>query len=327
MKKNINAYSEIQIMGFLKKMTNSIKNPKKAASIVFNKVDEGAGKKIFKTTTGVVRSVSGRNKLNNSMDPELQKNNPQLFHLKKHGFTKYQNTYEKPMIDDLSKKYDKLIENDQTSFPIAGYKGKVYSRAIRNPEKCFPEITKLITKDIVDFVSDYYSTDYKIKYIYCGRNYSVPEEIKKEHEMFSNFWHMDRSNSSELKFFIYLSDVTDKDGPFRIQSKIQTKELVKSGYGNRDHYDLPLDVLENSEFVNKMTGPKGTTMFGNVTTCLHRAGIPDEGHYRDMVQIFMVPADKPFSENWLNDVEEQKYLKYYDVKTDKKYDITEIKNA
>ena len=35
-------------MGFLKKMGNSLKNPKKAASIVFNKIDEGAGKKIFK---------------------------------------------------------------------------------------------------------------------------------------------------------------------------------------------------------------------------------------------------------------------------------------
>ena len=71
-------------MGFLKKMSTSIKNPKKAASIVFNKVDEGAGKKIFGNTTGVVRSVSGRNKLDLSFDAELKKTNPELFHLKKH---------------------------------------------------------------------------------------------------------------------------------------------------------------------------------------------------------------------------------------------------
>ena len=106
-------------MGFLKKMSTSIKNPKKAASIVFNKVDEGAGKKIFGNTTGVVRSVSGRNKLDLSFDAELKKTNPELFHLKKHGFTKYDNSYEKSFIDKLSEKFDKLIENDKTSFPIS----------------------------------------------------------------------------------------------------------------------------------------------------------------------------------------------------------------
>jgi len=311
-------------MGLFKKLRTSIKNPKKAASIVFNKVDEGAGKKLFGNTTGVVRSISGRNTLNTIMDSELAKNNPELFHLKKHGFTKYTNSYEKLMINELSVKFDKLIEDDKTSFPIAGYKGKINSRAIKNPEKCFPELTKLLTNDIREFISGYYRTNYKIKYIYCGRNYSVPEAIQKEHEMFSNFWHMDRNNSSELKFFVYLSDVTEKDGPFRLQSKIRTKELIKMGYGNRDHYDIPLDVLEDPSYVNKIIGPKGTTMFGNVTTCLHRAGIPENGHIRDMVQIFLVPSDKPFSDDWINDVETHTDLKIYDPKIDTKYPRTEL---
>ena len=310
-------------MGFLKKMSTSIKNPKKAASIVFNKVDEGAGKKIFGNTTGVVRSVSGRNKLDLSFDAELKKTNPELFHLKKHGFTRYDNSYEKSFIDKLSEKFDKLIENDKTSFPIGGHKGKIFARAIKEPEKNFPELEQLLSKDVIEFLSGYYKTNYKVQYIFCGRNYSVPEESKKE-DMFSNVWHMDRNNSSELKYFIFLTDVTKKDGPFTVQSKVRTKELIKAGFGNRDHYDLPLNVLEDSEFVNEMTGPKGSTLFGNVTTCLHKAGTPDEGHYRDLVQIILIPSDKPLSENWISEVETQTDLKYYDTKTDTKRSITEL---
>lgn len=311
-------------MGLIKKLCSSIKNPKKAVSIAFNKVDESAGKKFFGNTTGVVKSVSGLRKLDTYVDSKLEKNNPELFHLKKHGFTKYTNSYDKLLITELSEKFSQLVEDDKTSFPVGGYKGKIYSRAINKPEKCFPELTKLITKDIREFISKYYKTHYKIKYIYCGRNYSVPEDIQKEHEMFSNFWHMDRRNSSELKFFVYLSDVTEKDGPFQIQSKIHTKELIKMGYGNRDHYDIPLDVLENSSNVNKMTGPKGTTMFGNVTVCLHRAGEPKNGHIRDMIQIFLVPSDKPFSDDWINDVETHTDLQIYDPKTDTKHLISEM---
>ncbi len=311
-------------MGFLKKVSNSIKNPKRAALVVFNKVDEGAGKKIFGNTTGVVRSMSGRSKLNNLLDPELKKTNPELFHLKKHGFTKYGNSYEKSLIDKLSEKFDELVENEKTSFPIGGYKGKIYSRAIRNPEKCFPELVKIITKDVRDFLTGYYNTNYKISHIFCGRNYSVPEKIKNETEMFSNFWHMDRDPSSQLKFFLYLSDVTEKDGPFTVQSKVRTKELIKAGFGNRDHYDLPLDVLEDNTFVNKMTGSRGTTLFGNVTTCLHKAGTPDEGHFRDLVQFIIDPSDKPFSDDWINSIEAYTDLKYYDPKTDTKRLITEL---
>ena len=74
-----------------------------------------------------------------------------------------------------------------------------------------------------------------------------------------------------------------------------------------------------------MTGPKGSTLFGNVTTCLHKAGTPDEGHYRDLVQIILIPSDKPLSENWVNDVETQTDLKYYDTETDTKRFISELK--
>lgn len=303
-------------MGLFKKL-------KSKSVIAFNKVDEGAGKKFFGNTTGVVNNLTGRSKLNTSIDENLKNENPELYHLKKHGFTKYENNYKKELVERLSEKFDRLIEDEKTSFPSSGFKGHVYQRVMKNPEKIFPELAELITKDVREFNDGYYKTNYKIKYILCVRNYPVPKEIRKEREMFANFWHMDNRNSSELKFFVYLSDVTEKDGPFHVQSKERTKELIKLGFGNRDHYDLPLDVLEDPNHVKKMTGPKGTTLYGNVTVCLHRAGDPDEGHQRDMVQIFLVPSEKPFSDDWINDVEEYTDLNFYNSETDTKIPITE----
>ena len=304
-------------MGLLKKL--------KAKSVVaFNKVDEGAGKRIFSNTTGVVNSLNGRHLIVNSINSKMERDEPELFHLVKHGYTKHENSYDKNMIEELSKKYDELVENEDTSFAVAGDKGRVFGKGILNPEKNFPEISKLITKDVIEFLSKYYKGGFKVKNIFCGRNYNVPEELSKT-ERFSNFWHNDNDEVSQLKFFVYMSDVTEEDGPFRVQSKIRTKELIKMGFGNRDHYDIPMEVLEDPKYVDMFTGPKGTTMFGNVTTCLHRAGIPEKGHYRDMIQFIIIPSKKPFSEDWFADVESFDELKFYDPKTDKKYLITELK--
>ena len=43
-----------------------------------------------------------------------------------------------------------------------------------------------------------------------------------------------------------------------------------------------------------------------------------------MVQIFFEPTDKPFTDDWINDVEEYTDLKYYDPETDSKHPITEL---
>lgn len=276
------------------------------AKVAFNKVDQNIGKKVFGNTTGMMRSVSGSDKLDKSLTEELKATNPELYSLKKNGFTRFKNSYDAALISTIREKYEKLMASDEYSFAISGYKNQIYSRAIRDPHKNFPEISKLITRDVVSFLSGYYKSHFKIKHIYCGKNFHVPEDLRKKHEMFSNFWHCDRTLASELKYFVYMSDVTEKDGPFHVQPINRTKELIKMGFGNRDHYDLPLNVLEDPAYMVKMTGSCGTSFFGNATVCLHRAGDPEPNHTRNLIQFIIVPADEPFSlDNWLGKVESQ----------------------
>lgn len=278
------------------------------AKIGFNRVNVSLGKKIFGNSRGITYSISGLNNLDKSIDDDLEKNNPELFSLKKNGYTKFKNSYDKSLIFNLQKKFESLINDNAYSFPLSGYENTIYSRAILDPEKNFPELASLITNDVKSIAQGYFKSHFKIKHIQCSKNYHVPENITKEHEMFANFWHCDARRSDELKYFVYMSDVTEEDGPFHIQSIKRTKELIKLGFGNRDHYDLPLNTLEDPSHVIKITGHTGTSFFGNVTVCLHRAGDPAEGHTRNIVQFFFGPSDHQMTDNWLNEVEPYNYM-------------------
>lgn len=297
-------------MGILGKLVRSVKNPKRATEITFARFDEAAGKKLFGNTAGLKRNLGRSSKLQKLIDPELRKTNPQLYHLIKDGNTPFQNSYNESMISNIKEKYNKLIENDEYSFPVSGYEDKIFHRALDDPAKNLPEIAQLITEDVKSLLYGYYNSHFTIQYIIITRNYYLPEDLRKE-EMYSNVWHCDHSNTSGVKYFVYLSDVTEEDGPLHIQSISRTKQLIKMGFGNRDHYDLPLEVVEDPSHVVKMTGPAGTSFLGNVTRCLHRAGFPEKGHIRDMVQFYIESSDVPLPKDWIKNALPWPSIRHY----------------
>lgn len=288
-------------MGVLGKITRSIKDPKKAVNRTVSKIDEAAGRKFYGNTVGFKNNLSGSMKIDTSIDPDLKISNPTLFNLKTNHFSIFENSIEPSLLNSLKQKYDRLIEDENYSFPTAGFEKSIYCRHIKNAAINFPELSKLLTNDVEEIVRGYFNSDFSVKHIACWRNYSVPEKLKNQ-EMFSNFWHFDRREISELKFFVYFSDVSELDGPFHVQSRDRTKELMKLGFKNRQDYGISSQVLEDPAHVKKITGSLGTTYFGNANVCLHRAGDPVQNHVRDMVQFVFVPSKKPLSENWLDDV-------------------------
>lgn len=288
-------------MGVLGKISRSIKNPKKAATRTFTKIDETAGRKIYGNTVGFKNNLSGSMKIDSSIDDDLKIRNPTLYDLKINHYALFNNNYDESLISSLKTKYDDLIENEKFSFPTAGYNDKIYCRHIKNPAINFPEVSQLLSDDVKEMVQGYFNSDFTIKHIACWRNYYVPDELKK-FEMFSNFWHFDHREISELKYFVYMSNVSDDDGPFHVQSIKRTKELMKMGFKNRQDYGISQQILEDPEYVKKITGKIGTSYFGNANVCLHRAGDPSEGHQRDLIQFVFVPSKKPLSQTWLKDV-------------------------
>jgi hypothetical protein len=271
-------------------------------SILFNKIDIAIGKKMYGNTTGFLQNINDRKKVLTKVNESMKNTEPELYSLVKKGFTEFPFQYDKSLIKSLQQKFHNLIEDDTFSFAHSGYKDQDFGRIIQDPSKNFPEISKLITKDVFALVKKYYNNHFTISNIQCGRNYHVPLEIRKNFETFSNFWHNDKDPVSQFKYFVYLTDVTEKDGPFHVLTKDRSIELIKLGFGNRMDYKLSGNIIEDSKYLTKMTGHAGTSFFGSPPLCLHRAGDPEEDHFRDLVQFTFQASDKPMKENWINEV-------------------------
>lgn len=161
-----------------------------------------------------------------------------------------------------------------------------------------PEAVELLNDKIINIIEQYYKTYFKVEKFSFWRNYHVPSDILKKKELMSSNWHCDASNTSWVKLFVYLTDVTEDDGPFNVQSKERTKELMKLGYKNRNNYNLPQDVLENEKYVWKATGDMGTTLMCNCNLGLHKAEVPKPGRYRDLIQFQFAPSNEPLTKDW-----------------------------
>lgn len=269
------------------------------SSILFNKIDTRLSKTFYGNKTGFMRNIRGRSKIHSHLDESVKETDPQLYYAVNRGFTKFDNSYDQTLIKEIQKKFQSLIEDEANSKSIAEYENKTYLRMINEPYKIFPELSKLITNDVLSFLKKYYKSNFTISHVQCHRNYFVPENIRKEHEMFSNFWHFDLDPISQIKYFIYISDVTESDGPFHVQSIARTKELIDMGFGNRNDYNLPSKVVEDPEQVTKVTGPAGTSFFGRPASCIHRAGDPEENHHRDAITFTINASDEPIQKNWI----------------------------
>jgi len=276
--------------------------PKKYSKkrVLYNKIDFALGKKVYGSTVGFMNNFKNGKDILTKSNNKIKNTYPELNFLIENGFTSFPSQYDESLIKNLQKKYQILMNDDNYSFTHSKSEKHDFGRMIRDPSIVFPEISQLITKDVLALVSRYYNTNFTISNIQCARNYHVPIEIRKDFETFSNFWHQDKDPISQCKYFVYLSDVTEEDGPFHVLTKKRTKELINSGFGNRDENKISQKVLEDSQYLTKMMGPAGTSFFGCPPLCLHRAGDPEKGHFRDLIQFTFKSSNSPLPENWID---------------------------
>ena len=290
----------VNVMVKASEIPKAIKNPKNAVKVAHSRFNFSMGKLLFKSTAGLEANLAGR-KSRKLMDKHHKKNsskNPKILEFQKTGCISLGFPFDKEVFDKVLEKYNNLIEDDKYSFVRSEYKGKVYSRMINRAHKQIPELRNMITKELLEMFEDHFGGNFQITYTAMWRNYHVPPEVLAEKEIFSSKWHCDGADTEEITLFINLSDVKEDDGAFHLQSKERTKELVKLGFKTRQDPGIPLDVLEDPKYIIKHTGPAGTTVLGNSSVCMHKAGIPEFGHQRDIMQFKIDPSIEPLKENW-----------------------------
>ena len=278
----------------------AIRNPKNAVSVAKSRFNFTVGKILFKNTAGLEANLEGR-KTRKMMEKYHKRNstrNPKIIEFQKIGCIKLGIPFDNQLLQKVIEKYNQMIEDDKYSFVRSEYKGKVYSRMINRAHKQIPELKKMITEELLQMFEEHFRGNFQIVYTAMWRNYHVPSEIQAEKEIFSSGWHCDGSNTEEITLFINLSDVKEDDGPLHIQTKERTKELVKLGFKTRREPGLPLNVLEDPNYVIKHTGPPGSTVLANSSICMHKAGIPQSSHIRDIMQFRIQPSIEPLKENW-----------------------------
>ncbi len=283
----------------------ALKNPKRALKVGRTLTDESLGKLFYGNLSGFKNNIKGKRKLTKSLNQAEVESNLQVQELWSKGFLKLGEPHKKSDLEAIRSKYNKMIESDEFSFVRTQYKGEAYTREILNASKNIPELASLLNNDIIDLIEQYYDSHFEVISVICWRNYHVPPKIVEETETISNRWHCDKQNTDYFSLFVLLSDVTEEDGPLHVQPIDRTKYLIKNGFGNRHNYNVSPELLNNPKYVTKATGPSGSSFLVHTEFCLHRAGIPSHGRFRDIIQFRFSPSKKPLQNDWINSIQMQ----------------------
>jgi len=227
--------------------------------------------------------------------------------LRELGFALKKERYEPALIAEIQRRFKACIEDDAVSVARANksfHGAREISRQILEPMENVPLLAELIDRETRAVIEDYYGANFDLFRVVLWRNLHVPPDQRGQAEAFSNWWHFDLRPTDISKLFVNLSDVDEDCGPFHIISYPRSRELVRLGYRTRDDYGLPDEVMEDQAHMAKAVGPAGAGLFCNTELCLHRAGIPAEGKWRDIVQFQFMPADRPLKADWFKHVSE-----------------------
>lgn len=210
--------------------------------------------------------------------------------------------YDDNLISSTAEAFDTHLEEHGPTY-TRGHDGEDYTYGVSSTDfeisEQFHQLEDFVNSEIRKLLRTYYGSYFQPVRINMWRNRHVPPDVVSESEVFSNYWHFDPHTTDHVKIFIYLTDVSDDDGPFHYITKGESMNIASESF-ERKHDGVPNGKVEEMAAVQRFTGPKGSTAFCNTTTNLHRAGIPAKGNQRDLLQIVFAPASKPLPDDWFD---------------------------
>jgi hypothetical protein len=221
-------------------------------------------------------------------------------HLSREGYVALVPAYDHAILEDIRRRATACFEDPSQYVGVGRYALKP-QRIVPHPERRVPQIGKLLTGEVSDIVTAYFRSHFTVEIIRLWRNYAVSAEHSQA-DHYSNLWHNDYDLAARLRFFVLLSDnVTPETGAMAVFPATHTKRVMRSGYVRRDAiYGRARALLEDTSQITFFTGNLGSAFFMNPQFCLHRASIPKEGSFRDIVQFTLVPSPAPMQDDWID---------------------------
>lgn len=198
---------------------------------------------------------------------------------------------DRSIMETIRAKYLAMIDNPESSEDNANKEAKrlgvSFSRIIWDVFDKIPEAQFVVTDEVREVVRAHYGRDFIIHRSSAWRTEHIPEQYKTI-SAYSNRWHNDNRPTQWCKIFVHLQDITEADGPFHTLSRSDSDFVLRSGFKNRRNYGLPDETIEDLAY--RSVGPLGSILLSNTEWCMHRAGVPERGHHRDMIEVFFSPA-------------------------------------
>jgi hypothetical protein len=203
------------------------------------------------------------------------------------GFYRLPELIPQQIMSEVIKAYRYALADPARSTAIMSQKAQQagldsYCRAVDDGN--VPELLYVLTTEVEKLISSFFGGPPAAVIACARRTEHIPRDIAREYDIYSNSWHCDNEPSERMKMFVALSAIDDESGPLHLLSRPRTRQILRRGFKTRDDYGIPIEQIEDPKHLVKFVGPVGSVIFTNVTQCLHRAGVPAFGRYRDIAE-------------------------------------------
>ena len=181
---------------------------------------------------------------------------------------------------ELKAKVDRLFDEQS-----GGYVVNYGMRRLIDGLELVPEVIDMIDGDAEAIIENMYQSHFKI---FAASFYRTVQTTEKEDASF--LWHIDNCPRPEIKMMVYLDDVSDDTGAFRLKTKTFTQGIQKEGFFDRRRIAKFVDRLEDASTTRVCEGPVGTRVLFANGGCVHKATSPRKSH-RDVVSFVIIPSD------------------------------------
>jgi hypothetical protein len=187
--------------------------------------------------------------------------------------------------------YLAVIEDAERTLDMGGRIPELV-RYVREPHEHVPALRRLFVPEVRAVLDVHFGGRWRLGSVRMWRIAHIPPQ-EREHHHYGNLWHCDQHPTSTLKLFVQIDSTTASgDSSFRFHDVPSTRRIMRAGYLGMKHVVGPAArMVEDPERVIRFDGGPGSAAFCNTTRCLHRAGIPDPGTTRGMVQLVFSPHD------------------------------------
>ena len=137
-------------------------------------------------------------------------------------------------------------------------------------------------KDLLNILKFYFGSSFKLDWIWCW--WSIPTDKPIGPQLF----HRDYESMNFVKFFVYLTDVNEKNGPHQIISGSHNDDL----FYKRERFNDKQVEKKYKKKINTICGNAGTNFLAN-TFSIHKGKFPKEKKRLVLVYLFsVVPSNR-----------------------------------